>query len=183
LLVAVVIGSLILVQQIGWEAIRDKVTESLPIDVSAFSFNTMNMRVEIWSHGVWAIKDVPLTGLGMNVFRTGVHILYPTFQSRAGYNLGHAHNELLQAALDLGLPGLVGLLAVYAGAFGMLIPSIRSRGVWRLLALGLFGGLLAHFLFGITDAVALGAKPGFLFWWLLGMVYGLYDQCNAVEAG
>jgi len=58
----------------------------------------------------------------------------------------------------------------------MLLPAIRAHGAWRLLALGLFGGLLAHFLFGLTDAVALGAKPGFLFWWLLGMVCGLYEQ-------
>jgi hypothetical protein len=83
---------------------------------------------------------------------------------------------MLQAALDLGLPGLVGFLALYVGALGMLVPAIRSGGVFRLLALGLFGGLLAHFLYGITDTVALGAKPGFLFWWMLGMIFGLYDQ-------
>jgi VIT1/CCC1 family predicted Fe2+/Mn2+ transporter len=75
----------------------------------------------------------------------------------------------------------VGFLALYIGALGMLIPAIRSSGAWRFLALGLLGGLLAHFVFGIADAVALGAKPGFLFWWLLGMVFGLYDQNRQVK--
>ncbi|MFH1908585.1 MAG: heavy-metal-associated domain-containing protein, partial [Chloroflexota bacterium] len=37
----------------------------------------------------------------------------------------------------------------------------------RSLTLGLGGGLLAHLLYGLTDAVALGAKPGVLLWMLL----------------
>jgi hypothetical protein len=81
----------------------------------------------------------------------------------------------------LGLPGLVGFIALYFGALGMLVPAIRSNGAWRFLALGLLGGLLAHFLFGVTDAVALGAKPGFLFWWLFGMIFGLYHQNRTVN--
>jgi len=178
LLAVDVIAGVILVSQFGWETILSQVIDSLPVGTSAFSISSLNGRVEIWLRAIWAIKDVPLTGLGMNVFRSAMYELYPTFQVSAGFNLGHAHNELLQAALDLGLPGLIGFLAVYIGALGMLIPSIRSGGARRLLALGLSGGLLAHFVFGITDAVALGAKPGFLFWWLLGMVYGLYDQCR-----
>jgi len=181
LLVVDVIVGVILVRQIGLQSILNQVIDSLPVGTSAFSINSLNGRVEIWSRAIWAIKDVPLTGLGMNVFRSAMYELYPTFQVSAGFNLGHAHNELLQAALDLGLPGLVGFLALYTGALGMLIPSIRPAGARRYLALGLLGGLLAHFIFGITDAVALGAKPGFLFWWLLGMVYSLYDQNRQVK--
>ena len=36
--------------------------------------------------------------------------------------------------------------------------------------------LLAHFTFGITDAIALGAKPGFLLWMLFGLVAALPHQ-------
>ena len=64
----------------------------------------------------------------------------------------------------------------------MLFRPIKAGGALRLLALGVLGGLLAHFLFGITDAVALGAKPGFLFWWLLAMAFGLYDQNRSNKA-
>ena len=46
------------------------------------------------------------------------------------------------------------------------------------MVLGLGGGLLAHAIYGLTDAVALGAKPGILFWMLLGLVAGLYLQTN-----
>jgi putative inorganic carbon (HCO3(-)) transporter len=125
--------------------------------------------------------DAPLTGMGMNVFRKAVYLIYPMFQLPASYDVAHAHNELLQAALDLGIPGLIGFLAIYIGAVGMLARTMQAGGTMRLLALGLLGGLLAHFIFGMTDAVALGAKPGFLFWWLLGMVYGLYEQSRPVK--
>jgi hypothetical protein len=43
----------------------------------------------------------------------------------------------------------------------------------QTLALGLAGGMLAHGVYGLTDAVALGAKPGFLWWYLLALITGL----------
>ena len=46
----------------------------------------------------------------------------------------------------------------------------------RSLALGLAAALLAHMLYGMVDAVALGAKPGLLFWMLLGLICGLFAQ-------
>ena len=44
----------------------------------------------------------------------------------------------------------------------------------RYLALGLAGCLLAHAVYGLTDAVALGAKPGVILWILLGLTCGLF---------
>ena len=175
------IAAVMVVGGLGWEETVNEAFVSAPVEGAAFSLKTMSMRVEIWSRAVWAIRDVPLTGLGMNIFRSAVNLLYPTFQVAAGVDMAHAHNELLQAALDLGLPGLVGFLALYVGAVGMLVMSMRAGGAKRLLALGMLGGLLAHFLFGMIDAVSVGAKPGFLFWWLLGMVFGLYDQSRGVR--
>lgn len=168
-----------MVGRMGMKTVEDLVIDSLPVGSNVLSLGSLAGRMEMWSRAVWAIQDMPLTGLGMNVFRRAIYLLYPTFQISTAFDLGHAHNEILQAALDLGLPGLVGFLALYIGAVGMLVREMRGSGLWRLLAIGLLGGLLAHFLFGITDAVALGAKPGFLFWWLLGMVYGVYELNRA----
>ena len=54
--------------------------------------------------------------------------------------------------------------------------------------MGLVGGLPAHVIYGMTGAVALGAKPGVLFWMLLGLICGLHAQirsgsCSAVPPG
>ncbi|NIN66705.1 MAG: hypothetical protein GTO63_18860, partial [Anaerolineae bacterium] len=44
----------------------------------------------------------------------------------------------------------------------------------RLLVAGLFSGMFAHQVFGVMDAITLGAKPGFLLWIILGLVAALY---------
>jgi putative inorganic carbon (HCO3(-)) transporter len=182
----------------------------------ALSLNTLEGRVEVWSRAIYGLQDFPFTGMGMNTFRTVVHILYPLFQMGPDVDLGHAHNEFLQAALDLGIPGLIAFLAIYLGAFWMLFEAYQSCGCqsgtfdrtievpapWlaRLaasfdmvvspfrskrtdmaVAVGLGGGLLAHLLYGLTDAVSLGAKPGVLFWMLLGLIVGLYERQDDKE--
>jgi len=83
-------------------------------------------RVEIWSRAYYAIQDFPFTGMGMNTFRRVVRVLYPLFLVGPDFDFAHAHNEFLQAALDLGLPGLIAFLALYIGAFWMLFK------IWRL---------------------------------------------------
>lgn len=170
-------------------------------------------RLEVWSRAIYGIQDFPLTGMGMNTFRYVVQVLYPIFSFPPDIDIGHAHNEFLQAALDLGLFGLVAFIALYLGAFGMLwriwfgsrvdtvasksdtqpvkLDSLTGQIPWaleispiafprlaRLLALALGGGLLAHLIWGLTDAMALGARPAFLFWFLLGLVSGLHQQAE-----
>lgn len=133
-------------------------------------------RMEIWSRALLAIADFPLTGVGLNAFRRVVHVLYPLFSVPAAIDLGHAHNHLLQVALDLGLPGLVSYLAVWFISASLLWSSWRSlnrRGARRhpyfALVAGLAGSLMAGWVFGIFDAIALGSRPGFLWWMLLGL--------------
>jgi putative inorganic carbon (HCO3(-)) transporter len=150
--------------------------DSLPVNDGAVSTVSLVGRLEIWSRAQWAIRDAPVTGLGMDVFRVALPMLYPLLSYNPSIPVTHAHNELLQAALDLGLPGLVAFLGLNLGAFAMLSRLLRETGVARLLALGLGGGLLAHFLFGLTDATALGGRPGVIFWILLGLIASLYRQ-------
>ncbi len=137
------------------------------------TLNTMEGRMEIWTRAIECIQDFPYTGMGMNTFRTAVYIVHPPRLFNPDTDIGHAHNEYLQAALDLGVPGLVAFIWLYVSAFILLFKAYR----WAATAdrdtlpwiLGLTGGLIAHFMFGINDAVALGAKPGILFWMLLGL--------------
>lgn len=159
---------------------------------SALSLSTLQGRLELWSRALYAIQDFPLTGMGMNTFRTLVRVLYPLFYFSPDFDIGHAHNEFLQAAIDLGLPGLIAFLGLYIIAFWMLFkiwqlgpaqPPAPAPGLpaWpRALVLGLGGGLAAHMIYGLTDAVALGAKPGILFWMLLGLIATLFArvQCH-----
>jgi len=178
---------------------RDWLTGSGLTTEGALSLNTLEGRVEIWSRAIYGLQDFPFTGMGMNTFREVVHVLYPLFLVAPDVDIGHAHNEFLQAGLDLGIPGLIAFIALYLGAFWMLAEVWkRTRNTQPLTpnsppitdncplltaycALGLGGGLLAHLLYGLTDAVALGAKPGILFWMLLGLIAGLHNQVQSTS--
>lgn len=134
-------------------------------------------RLEIWSRALYGIADFPFTGMSMNGFRRVVHILYPLFLIPPDTDIGHAHNHLLQAALDLGIPGLIAYLSLWFLSITLLWQSwCQATDVTtRYVALGLLGSLTAGWFFGILDAIALGARPGFLWWLLLALAVGVYD--------
>jgi len=144
------------------------------------SLDTLAGRVEIWSRAVYAIQDFPLTGVGMNVFRKIVPALYPLFLISPTFDIAHAHNTWLQAALDLGLPGLVAYLAVWLAALVMLGQVLRrSQDAWlRTVSLSLLASQAGHFIYGLTDTIALGAKPGLLWWILLALVVVVWQQAQ-----
>jgi len=48
----------------------------------------------------------------MGAFDTVVNTMYPSLIILADARVTHAHNELLQVAVDLGIPGLVGYVAL-----------------------------------------------------------------------
>ncbi|MBI5303190.1 MAG: O-antigen ligase family protein [Chloroflexi bacterium] len=185
-------GIVILIAGIIW--LRADVTATPDETASALSaesvVSTWDGRTEVWSRAIYGIQDFPFTGMGMNTFRRVVHVLYPLFLVGPDFDLAHAHNEFLQAALDLGVPGLIAFLALYLGAGAMLwmiwshagatLPDAR---VLRAVVLGLGAGLLAHAVYGMTDAVTLGSKPGVLFWMMLGLIAGLYQQMTRDRLG
>ncbi len=190
ILVALVIGALSYIY-VGPDRLKGLAFGSSAGAEQALSLDTLEGRIEVWSRAIYGIQDFPFTGMGMNTFRTVVNVLYPLFLVSPEVDIGHAHNEFLQVALDLGIPGLIAFIALYLGAFWMLFQTWRHARyrlldyeVWGsnlpivALVLGLGGGLLAHMLYGLTDAVALGAKPGVLFWMLLGLIVGLYQHIH-----
>ncbi len=132
----------------------------------------LDSRLEIWSRGLYALSDFPYTGVSMNGFREVMHILYPLFGISSSVDLGHAHNHLLQAGLDLGILGLIAYLALWLGSAGLLWRALRISAVekYRALLIGLAGALSAGWFFGILDAIALGARPGFLWWLILALL-------------
>ena len=142
----------------------------MPGDVSS--------RVELWSRAVAGIRDFPLTGMGMNAFRKVMPVLYPTvFTGATDFDIAHAHNHLLQAALDVGLPGLVAYLSIWMVTAVLLVRVCRRsrERIYRDAAGGLGLGLLAHFVFSMTDAIALGAKVGILFWLAIALAVSLHQ--------
>jgi putative inorganic carbon (hco3(-)) transporter len=128
-------------------------------------------RVEIWSRALYTIQDFSFTGCGLGTFREVVWILYPLFRISPSSEVAHAHNIFLQAAVDTGVPGLIAYLSLLGigGVVGWRIIQ-QSGGRHRWLVFGLMSGLLALHIYGLTDALAPGSKPGLVFWVVLGLL-------------
>lgn len=189
-LVTIVLVAYLAIHQ---QEIHNWLVNSGLITSSGASLSPLSDRVYVWSHAIYGIQDFPFTGMGMNLFRKVVRVLYPFPNLLNSIDIGHAHNEFLQAALDLGIPGLIAFITLNINAFWMLIAVWRTTGgysqaaghrswVVSLLVLGLGAGLFGHLVYGMADAVALGAKPGLLFWILLGLIAGLYKLTTVDKA-
>jgi O-antigen ligase len=106
----------------------------------------------------------------------------PFFISRLPTQVTHAHNELLQVAVDLGIPGLVGyvaLLTTFALTAWRAYHVLNDRWL-RALIVGLACGMLAHQVFGLTDAFLLGTKPGVVMWVFMGLIAALYAHRDSI---
>jgi len=164
---------------VGPQSLTDSLADQYgPGFNTAKNLRTAEGRAELWGRALHGIEDFPFTGMGMNTFRRVMPVLYPLPAVPPTMDVAHAHNHLLQAALDLGLPGLVAYLAIWmlAGAMVVAVWRVAPRGWSRFVAAGVGAGLLAHFVYGMTDTVALGAKPGIFFWGLLAILAALARQ-------
>jgi len=153
----------------GWELTQFV----LRVDAGA---RTVQGRMEIWQRAVYMIQDFPYTGIGIGTFDKVANVLYPFFLVGPDARVTHAHNELLQVAVDLGIPGLVAyvaLLSAFAVTAWRAYHALDDRWL-RALIVGLACGMLAHQVFGLTDAFLLGTKPGVVMWVFLGIVTALY---------
>ncbi|MCH7589326.1 MAG: O-antigen ligase family protein [Chloroflexi bacterium] len=153
--------------------------ESSSIVVGELSFAS---RLEIWSRAIYALNDFSITGMGIGTFRKIAPILYPFFILSPSLEIGHAHNFLLQTGLDLGILGLISTFAIWAVGGLMLLEVVKTKRQHKILegfslgdlAIGISASLIAHFIYGFTDAVALGARPGFILWMAMGLAAGIY---------
>ncbi len=142
---------------------------------------TFGQRFDIWRSAFDMVRDHPLTGVGMNRFRYGpVRQAYPVtgfdipetvdatgFRPRL---IPHAHNVFIQVTTDFGIPGFI----VYTG-WNIVIGWMLWRG-WRrgntairVAAISVGAGLLAHFVYGMGDAVTLWDRLIFIYWLMMGL--------------
>ena len=137
-------------------------------------------RLEIFSRSILMIRDFPLTGIGMGAYSNVVDTFYPFFLFSPG-QIVHAHNLFLQVAIDLGIPGLIGWLAIFL-IVSLLAIRLYQRACkdderfFMSLGAGLLGCQFVLAVHGLTDAVTWGmVKPAPLVWALWGLVIAAYN--------
>jgi putative inorganic carbon (HCO3(-)) transporter len=147
------------------------------LDEGAFS---LTYRAGIWRQGLDRLSESPWGGIGLNHFR---QVYVPPDMTRDRPDISasaHAHNIFIQTALDLGVIGFVaylllnGLLLALAQRVQTKVPDAFTRDIAAGAALSIVG---VH-LFGLADAVALGAKVGLFQWFAAGLVTAAAARTN-----
>ncbi len=143
--------------------------------ISSDALGSWQGRLEVWRHAVDMVKDVPLTGAGLNTFSVLSPLRYPYWQLAGREEvITHAHNVFLQVAVDLGLPGLALLLWLLGAIWLVGVGEFRgSKPAPRALLVGPLAGLLVFGLHGLVDSSSWNAKPGIILWALAGVVMGV----------
>lgn len=167
----IVVVSIVVIWRVGIERIGH-----LLLDVSeeTVSVGTLTFagRMEVWQRAVYMIQDFPYTGIGLNTFDLVANVMYPFFLIGPEARVIHTHNNFLQVGVDLGIPGLVAYLSLLT-AFVLMawrVYRYSNDGALQALAAGLLCGMLAHQVYGMTDAITLGAKPGVVLWAMMGLM-------------
>jgi putative inorganic carbon (hco3(-)) transporter len=129
------------------------------------AIQSLSTRFEIWGQAIERISEKPLLGVGINAFHDiasnrGLSEMY----------VAHAHNMLIQVALDVGLLGLAAYVALIAGLLFFADRAARASDVVGPIAAGAGMSLVAVHVFGLGDAIALGAKVGGFQWFCGGLI-------------
>lgn len=148
------------------------------------SLNNVDGRLEVWSRALYMIQDFPLTGIGMGTFKDVANLLYPFFLN--GPNIPHAHNIILQVAVDLGVPGLIAWLSLW-----MLVLFVSWRvyqagrkqsDLWLAgLGAGVIGSQSALLVHGMVDAVTWSARPAIIVWAVWGLAMAAHGFLTLSE--
>jgi O-antigen ligase len=132
-------------------------------------WDTFTWRLTLWPHVVSEMLEHPWTGQGPGTRKPYLGV--PT----------HAHNIFLETGVDLGIPGLLLLVALLAMAVVHIARALRAtwRGPHQGLAAAIGGALAAHLLWSQNDILGLGLRLGAFFWVLLAMAVCLPTSRSA----
>lgn len=139
-----------------------------PLALAGRDVASVERRIDMIERSLQMLRDHPLTGVGMSMYRTAIRqpaYQIPAFEAQ-NFTAPHAHNLWAQIAADLGLPGLVWYGALHGWIVWMVWRLWRSD---RRLAWAVGGAFLAYGLYGLGDAITLWDRLGFVWWALIAL--------------
>jgi len=163
------LGSVLAVAFVGGLAAAFLYVQETRFDESLSAGIKNDPRWEVWNAAVETIKEHPATGLG---FGRGINrqVWQAEFSDRL---LAHAHNVVLEAAVDTGLPGaalfvlLIGSIGFHGWKLARRVDS--ARAAYGIALMAILAGMLVR---NMTD-VLLVRQNALLFWGVTGLLLGL----------
>ena len=123
------------------------------------------------------LQDVGFCGIGLG--EEAFKQIYPMYALAGIEEAPHAHNLYLQITVEMGVFALIVFLIfifLYAQFSFSFCKSAMNRSN-KLLSLGIFSGVLALLIQGLTDYVWYNYRVFLLFWMLVGL--GVAHVCAA----
>ncbi len=143
-IVAVFLLVLVTVGWFGWKPVIDRFERIRNADTSS------EYRVHNWKDSWEIIKEFPVFGTGLGTYE---HI-YPRYKTiPAQEKWEHAHNDYVEGAVELGVPGLAtGLFILGAFHLRVFVVLRKRKSLYcRLLAIGGMSGVTAIAVHSLTD--------------------------------
>lgn len=128
-----------------------------------------NSRMEIWVRSWLAFRSHWLTGIGIGGFVPLVVEGMLPIRVPLSPQVTHAHNLILQVAIDLGILGVISYLACMGISVVYAVRAWRENVGKRTLATGTLAALVALNLHGLVDAPLWNSKLAFLPWLLFAL--------------
>lgn len=122
---------------------------------------TLKVRTALWQQAGVMFLTSPVIGIGLNRFDDLIGGDAPP---------AHAHNQLVQVALDVGIVGLLAYVSIMVWAISAGLRGQHDAGPQAALTSGAALALVALHIFGVTDAIALGSKVGVAQWLSVGVI-------------
>jgi O-antigen ligase len=139
------------------------------VEASSYDFGTLNGRLIIWSQIPEIMRNYVLLGCGLGAFESAYLPIKDIFP---GAIITYAHNDYLQALVELGIVGFVILLILMAGLLRMAIRGIRDHGGVRMLSIAGTGALAAIFIHSLVDNNLYVPANAMVFSWIAGIIAG-----------
>ncbi|MBI4571041.1 MAG: O-antigen ligase family protein, partial [Chloroflexi bacterium] len=106
-------------------------------------------RLDVMGAGAEMVQDYPLLGAGPGSYG----LLYPEYSGRYPNHAFHSHNGFLQAAVDLGVPGVLAMLLLAGTLAWLLLRALRTaEGETRLSVIAVSGAFAGFATFSLLDA-------------------------------
>jgi putative inorganic carbon (HCO3(-)) transporter len=137
-----------------------------------FGDRSLQARQELWQRSIDVIRDYPLTGVGLGMVEAAIDARYTGGMVGPDSQFKHAHNVYLQVGAEMGLPGLVGHLALYLILLYLLARRALDRraGYRQALALALLGSLTVFLTHGFFEVITYATRAAVVVWALFGLM-------------
>ena len=145
--------------------------------LTSFGDSSTSYRLGIWKGVLRMLEDVGLFGIGIG--EEAFKKIYPMYALTGIEAAPHAHNLYLQIAVEMGVFALIAFL-IFIFLFAQFSFSFCKSAMNRsnkLLSLGIFCGVLALLIQGMTDYVWYNYRVFLLFWMIVGL--GVAHVCSA----